>query len=183
MILQDLNTHVLLIYDQPEPRPVVLKSATYSIGRDKHNPIVIQHRVISRQHALLLRLPLPSSGSHRYRIIDGDSSGKASLNGLSVNGVECKAQDLNPNDIITLGSLIQIKYQVLNVPSNRKYFDYLKLQDTAYQSIKAKSLSLNVARVDNEDVQPGDLSTDQDILSLEDFDDDFYPTELFNGLG
>jgi pSer/pThr/pTyr-binding forkhead associated (FHA) protein len=178
---ENTNSHVLIIYDQPEPRQFLLKSATYSIGRDKHNSIVIPNRGISRQHALLLRMPLPEQRGYRYRILDGNASGKASLNGISINGVTCTNCDLMPGDKILIGGLVQIEYQVLSIPTSGKYFDYLKIQDPAYQSIKAKSVNPSETFVNLEEFQLNELmSISQNVLTLEDLEDDTPATELFN---
>jgi pSer/pThr/pTyr-binding forkhead associated (FHA) protein len=178
---ENTDSHVLIIYDQPEPRQFLLKSATYSIGRDKHNSIVIPNRGISRQHALMLRMPLPEQRGYRYRIIDGNASGKASLNGISVNEVACSNHDLVPGDRILIGGLVQIEYQVLSIPTNGKYFDYLKIQDPAYQSIKTKSVNPSETFVNLEEFQLNELmSISQNVLTLEELEDDTPATELFN---
>jgi pSer/pThr/pTyr-binding forkhead associated (FHA) protein len=181
MKTENLDSHVLVIHDQSEPRQFHLKAATYSLGRDKHNSIVLPDRGISRQHALLLRMPLAANAGYRYRIIDGNAAGKASLNGISINGVECTQHDLVPGDRILIGGSIQIEYQMLNVPSSGKYFDYLKIQDPTYQSIKAKALNPRATLINIEDFELNELiSINQSVLTLDDLDDDVPPTELFN---
>ncbi len=178
---ENTDSHVLMIYDQPEPRQFLLTSATYSLGRDKHNSIVIPNRGISRQHALLLRMPLPEQKGYRYRIIDGNSSGRASLNGISVNGGACTSHDLTPGDRILIGGLVQIEYQVLSIPASGKYFDYLKIQDPTYHSIKAKPVSPSETFVNIEDFQLNELmSVSQNVITLEELEDDTPVTELFN---
>jgi pSer/pThr/pTyr-binding forkhead associated (FHA) protein len=178
---ENTDSHILIIHDQPEPRQFLLKSATYSIGRDKHNSIVIPNRGISRQHALLLRMPLPNRAGYRYRILDGNSSGKPSLNGISINGAECKHNDLEAGDVILIGGLIQIEYKITSIPSSGKYFDYLKIQDPNYQSIKAKPISPSETFVNLEELQMSALlSMEQSLLTMEDFEDDVPATELFN---
>jgi pSer/pThr/pTyr-binding forkhead associated (FHA) protein len=180
MSQDSINCHVLRIYDQPEPRQILLKAATYSLGRDKHSSIVIPNRGISRQHALLLRMPLSVNAGYRYRIIDGNASGSPSLNGISINGVECTQHDLVHGDKILLGGLAQIEYQILSLPAHGKDLEHLKLQVPSYQSIKAKPLSASATFVNIENFQVSDLlSTGQDILTLEPFEDDLPPTEMF----
>ncbi|MCG9889876.1 MAG: FHA domain-containing protein [Thermosynechococcaceae cyanobacterium MS004] len=177
---QTLESHVLVIHDQPEPRRVLLKSATYSIGRDKRNSIVIPNRAISRQQALLLRLPNPKQGGYRYRILDGNATGKPSLNGLSVNNKECTFHDLNPGDLILLGNLIRVNYEVLNVASDAKYFDYLKIQTPEYQSIRTEPISPRATII--AELQRTAIPTmNQPILDNWD-EDDSMATELFNGV-
>jgi pSer/pThr/pTyr-binding forkhead associated (FHA) protein len=174
-----MDSHILRIYDQPEPRQVLLKSATYSLGRDKHNSIVIPNGGISRQHALLLRMPLPANAGYRYRIIDGNASGSPSLNGISINGVECTQYDLVAGDRIVLGGLIRIDYQILKLPNGIEELGGLKIKAPAYQSIKAKPLSASATFVNIDNFQVSELmKTGQDILTLDEFSDDLPPTEM-----
>ncbi len=137
---QQTPRHVLLIHDQPEPRQVLLEGATYSIGRDKRNSITIVNKAISRQHALLLRVPTPQPGQYRYRIFDGNAAGKPSLNGMRVNGEKCTSQDLKPGDIVLLGDAIRIEYRLLAIPTGT-YMQYLNIQTPEQQRLKAKPLS------------------------------------------
>jgi pSer/pThr/pTyr-binding forkhead associated (FHA) protein len=176
---QNTESHVLVIHDQPEPRRVLLNSATYSIGRDQRNSIVVPDSSISRQQALLLRMPTSQPGSYRYRILDGNSAGKPSLNGLSVNGKECSTHDLSPGDTILLGNLIRIDYQVLNVASSGKYFDYLKIQTPEYRSIREQPVSPQ-GTLTAEFPKPATPAEAQPIIENWEDDDDFIPTELFN---
>jgi pSer/pThr/pTyr-binding forkhead associated (FHA) protein len=181
-----MDNHILRIYDQPEPRQILLKAATYSLGRDKHNSIVIPNRGISRQHALLLRMPLPANAGYRYRIIDGNAVGNPSLNGISINGVECTQHDLSPGDRIFIGGLIQIDYQILSLPNGRQDLGPLRIQTPSYQSIKAKPVSASTTFVNIENFQVSELlRTGQDVLTLDEFVDDQFvddlpPTEMFD---
>jgi pSer/pThr/pTyr-binding forkhead associated (FHA) protein len=177
---QKTESHVLVIHDQPEPRRVLLQSATYSLGRDQRNSIVIPDRAISRQQALLLRMPNPQKGGYNYRILDGNSTGKPSLNGLCVNGKECSIHDLVPGDTILLGNLIRIDYQILQVASSGKYFDYLKIQVPERQSLRAQPTSTHATII--AELQRTALQTEEQPMgeTWEDGDDDVIPTELFN---
>lgn len=176
-----LDSHILRIYDQPEPRQILLKAATYSLGRDKHNSIVIANGGISRQHALLLRMPLPAHSGYRYRIIDGNAAGNPSLNGISINGIECTQHDLLAGDRIILGGLVQIDYQILRLPSGGKDLDRFSIHTPSYQSIKAKPLSSSATLVNIDNFQVSELiRTSQDVLTLDEFVDDLPPTETFN---
>jgi pSer/pThr/pTyr-binding forkhead associated (FHA) protein len=78
------DRHVLVINDG-QRRAYALEAAAYSIGRDPSNAIVLKSESISRQHALLLRVPAPGKLKYQYRLIDGNSLGKVSANGLFVN--------------------------------------------------------------------------------------------------
>ena len=174
---QNAESHVLVIHDQPNPRRVLLQSATYSVGRDKRNSIVIPNRAISRQQALLLRMPNPKTGSYRYRILDGNSTGKPSLNGLCINGKDCSIHDLTPGDTILLGNLIRVDYQITQVASSGKYFDYLKIQVPEHQSLRAQPVSPHVTLI--AELQRTELQTEEH--PHDDWEeDDIIPTELFN---
>jgi pSer/pThr/pTyr-binding forkhead associated (FHA) protein len=174
---QNAESHILVIHDQPTPRRVLLESATYSVGRDKRNSIVIPNRAISRQQALLLRMPNPQKGSYRYRILDGNSTGKPSLNGLCVNGKDCSIHDLTPGDTILLGNLIRIDYQIMQVASSGKYFDYLKIQVPEHQSLRAQPVSSHVTLI--AELQRTELQSEEHLNDNWETDD-INPTELFN---
>lgn len=78
--------HLLIVHDDDGSRAIALEAATYSIGRDPSNAIVLKSKTVSRRHAILLRLPNPATKGYRYRLIDGDAQGNRSANGTRVNG-------------------------------------------------------------------------------------------------
>ncbi len=169
------ESHVLVIHDQveAEPRRVLLQSATHSIGRDKRNSVMIASHTISRQHALLLRMPNAERGSYRYRILDGDSMGKPSLNGISVNGVRCSTYDLSDGDLILLGNQVRIEYQILSISSSEKYFDYLNIQVPKHQSIRVRPESAKTT------MSKPQTAIELEPPSVENWADDITPTQLF----
>lgn len=77
--------HLLVIQDDSGSRAIALEAATYSLGRDPSNAIVLHSKTVSRRHAILLRLPNPETKGYRYRLMDGDSKGNRSANGTRVN--------------------------------------------------------------------------------------------------
>lgn len=105
---------LLVIKDRRGKRTLVLEAATYSIGRDPANSIVLHSNLISRQHALLLRVPMPDA-SHLFRIIDGNLQGKRSTNGLMVNGQRCFSHDLKLGDVLMLGDVQASYYATTNL--------------------------------------------------------------------
>lgn len=107
-MLQQQIHQLLVIKDRGGKRTIVLEAATYSIGRDPANSIVLHSNLISRQHALLLRVPMPND-SNLFRIFDGNLQGKRSTNGLMVNGQRCFSHDLKPGDVLMLGD-VQASY-------------------------------------------------------------------------
>ena len=68
--------HLLLIQDPKGQRTLPLLEATYSLGRDLRNAIVLYSRSVSRQHAILLRVTIPNTDQYGFRIIDGNFQGK-----------------------------------------------------------------------------------------------------------
>ncbi len=126
--------HVLVIDDDQGRRAVALNAATYSIGRDPNSAIVIHSAAISRQHALLLRLP-QKTGQYIYRLLDGNIEGKRSTNGLSVNGEKCLAWDLKDGDQILLGDQVRMQYCIRQL-SDEDFQQYL--QTVGFRSVKAE---------------------------------------------
>jgi PAS domain S-box-containing protein len=102
--------HLLVIEDCKGKRTIVLESATCSIGRDPSNSIVLHSSKISRNHAMLLRLTIPNTTNHQFRIIDGNLQGKRSTNGISVNGHRCSSHNLQHGDEIMFGSEVRARY-------------------------------------------------------------------------
>ncbi|AFY73699.1 FHA domain-containing protein [Synechococcus sp. PCC 7502] len=107
------NTHTLLITDTKGTRKVALKELKYTLGRDISNNISINSKYVSRQHAVLLRIPGSIAGTHLYRIIDGDLSGKPSVNGVIINGnTKVASYELSHGDVISLAPDAQITYLI-----------------------------------------------------------------------
>ena len=50
------SRHILIIREGDHEQLVTLNDTTYSIGRHHANSIVIENSVVSRQHAILLRI-------------------------------------------------------------------------------------------------------------------------------
>ena len=105
--------HLLIVDDLDGRRTVILDAATYSIGRDKTNPIVLNSKMVSRQHAILLRVTSPETSTHLFRIIDGDLQGKRSTNGLLINGRRLFSHDLKHGDTVVFGNDVKAKYYIL----------------------------------------------------------------------
>lgn len=128
--------HVLVVDDLQGRRAFGLDAATYSIGRDPTNAIVLQGEGISRQHAILLRVP--GSDGYRYRIMDGNSSGKPSMNGISINNERCVSHDLENKDVIGFANTVKAQYYITFM-SDQEYAKYT--QSAGYRSIKSEIVS------------------------------------------
>ncbi|NJM64493.1 MAG: FHA domain-containing protein [Acaryochloris sp. RU_4_1] len=129
--------HVLVISDGKR-RAIALDSAAYSIGRDESNAIVLDSATISRKHAILLRLPTPGQNTYRYRLMDGDSAGNRSANGVFVNGKRCSSQELVDGDQIGLGREIKASYMVVSM-GEAEFIRYL--ESTDFQSLKSDAVN------------------------------------------
>jgi len=116
--------HFLVIEDNQGKRLFPLRAASYSLGRDSRNSIILHSKSISRQHALLLRITLSSSESGHYvfRVLDGNLRGKRSTNGLFVNGERCLSHDLRHGDLIEFGTpSVSVHYHTLTNLSDLEY--------------------------------------------------------------
>jgi FHA domain len=119
-------------------RAIALEAAAYSIGRDPSNAIVIDVDTISRQHAILLRVPVPGKSQYRYRVIDGNSDGKASANGVFINDQKVSSRDLNNGDVIRFGQTLEASY--LTVLMGEAEFNQY-LEGISYHSLKSEMVN------------------------------------------
>ncbi|WP_099799036.1 histidine kinase dimerization/phospho-acceptor domain-containing protein [Parathermosynechococcus lividus] len=121
--------HLLVLEDTAGRRPILLEAATYSIGRDPTNSIVLHSKMVSRQHGLLLRVTSPESNSYLFRLIDGDLQGKRSTNGILVNGQRTIAHDLRSGDMIVFGGDVRARYLTLTNLTNEEFSDFCQSTD------------------------------------------------------
>ncbi|MEM9137940.1 MAG: FHA domain-containing protein [Cyanobacteria bacterium P01_F01_bin.42] len=129
---ENQERHVLII-NTGNRRAYALEAAAYSIGRDTTNAIVLDFDTVSRQHALLLRVPNPNSKRYSYRIIDGNTDGKVSANGIYINGKPVKSQSLNNGDTVEFGQHVKAAYLTLSM-GEAEFVNYL--ESISYQSLK-----------------------------------------------
>jgi diguanylate cyclase (GGDEF)-like protein len=113
--------HLLLIQDPKGQRTLPLLEATYSLGRDLRNAIVLYSRSVSRQHAILLRVTIPNTDQYGFRIIDGNFQGKKSTNGLFINGNKCLNHNLQNGDIIIFDNNTSAKYYIITNISEQAF--------------------------------------------------------------
>ncbi len=109
---QHNQNHLLIIEDDQGRKEFNLDSPVYSIGRDARCDIRLFSQFASRRHAMLIRLPR-EDGSSYYRIVDGDSKGILSANGLLINGRKIPAHDLKNEDEIVFGPQVRAIYYFL----------------------------------------------------------------------
>jgi pSer/pThr/pTyr-binding forkhead associated (FHA) protein len=129
--------HVLVINDGKR-RAIALEAAAYSLGRDSSNAIVLNVDTISRQHAMLLRLPVPGTRQYRYRVIDGNTQGKPSANGVFINGTPCRSQEIENGDIVRFGHTVEASYLTVSM-GDEEFANYL--ESISYQSLKSDTIN------------------------------------------
>lgn len=110
--------HSLQVSSPEGSQHIALKEGTYSIGRIPGNSIVINSPEISKQHAILLRITVPDSDHHVFRLVDGNLKGKSSTNGLFVNGVRRSSHILRHGDEIVFGVQTKAVYACTSKPES-----------------------------------------------------------------
>lgn len=122
--------HLLVLQDLQGQRTIPLLEATYSLGRDLRNAIVLHSRSVSRQHAILLRVTVPETDQYGFQVIDGNFKGKRSTNGLFINGTKCFSHKLQHGDIISFGNhQAQAKYYAISNLSEQAFSESCKAED------------------------------------------------------
>jgi pSer/pThr/pTyr-binding forkhead associated (FHA) protein len=104
------QNHLLIVEDNKGSQDYILDSPVYSIGRDPKCDIHLVSQFVSRRHATLIRFS-NEDGTYYYRIVDGNSKGKLSANGLLVNGRKVQAHDLQDGDEVVFGPQVCAQYR------------------------------------------------------------------------
>jgi pSer/pThr/pTyr-binding forkhead associated (FHA) protein len=102
--------HVLIVMDGKGQKEIVLKNANYTLGRGQNCDILLQSQFVSRHHATLFKRT-DKEGEQYYRIVDGDSSGKVSVNGLLINNRKVLFHDLKDGDKVVFGPQVSAVYE------------------------------------------------------------------------
>jgi pSer/pThr/pTyr-binding forkhead associated (FHA) protein len=113
MPIESQHNHLIIIEDEKGRRNFTLDQATYSIGRDPKCDLQLISQFVSRHHATLVKKNIEGSEDFRYQIVDGNAKGKASVNGLLVNGRKVQNHDLKNEDIIVFGPRVRAIYYLL----------------------------------------------------------------------
>lgn len=102
--------HILIVMDGKGQKEIVLKNPTYTLGRGNNCDILLQSQFVSRHHATLFKRT-NKEGEQYYRIVDGDSSGKVSVNGLLINNRKILFHDLKDGDKVVFGPQVSAVYE------------------------------------------------------------------------
>ncbi len=105
---------VLVIEDQIGKRAILLDNIYYSIGRAPTNHIRLFDSFVSREHALLIRIPDEEGEGYTYRVFDGNSGAKRSTNGVFVNGQPIQSHSLRPQDRVGFGPQVKVMVTTLD---------------------------------------------------------------------
>ena len=101
--------HILVVTDGKGHREIQLKNDVYSLGRGVQCDIVLQSQFVSRHHATLIKR---TEEEHSYyRIVDGNSEGKTSVNGLLINDKKVRFHDLKQGDRVIFGPQVEAVYE------------------------------------------------------------------------
>ena len=146
--------HWLEIEDDRGQRTVILEATTCTIGRDSTNSIVLHSILVSRQHAILLRMTTPETDTHLFRLIDGNLQGKRSTNGIAVNNQVCFSHDLKHGDSIVFGGDVSAKYC-----NNANLTDESRLRSGEAEEVTGVLAKLRSTAVHNNLASYGQLET------------------------
>ncbi|NCQ42007.1 MAG: FHA domain-containing protein, partial [Cyanobacteria bacterium] len=153
--------HILSLESGPWKKTFFLDKNIYSIGRNSSNSLAIHHRVISRNHASLIKVTY-GNFNHEFQcqsifwIIDGDLKGNKSTNGIYVNGKQCNFHQLQPGDLIFLGGIeVKAKYDIVDLQT-RTFFSL---------SSESKNSLINFENLDNK--QSLAIIKDEDVKLFE----------------
>lgn len=146
--------HWLEIEDDRGQRTVILEATTCTIGRDSTNSIVLHSILVSRQHAILLRMTTPETDTHLFRLIDGNLQGKRSTNGIAVNNQVCFSHDLKHGDSIVFGGDVSAKYC-----NNANLADESRLRSGEAEEVTGVLAKLRSTAVHNNLASYGQLET------------------------
>lgn len=101
--------HILIVTDGKGHREIRLQNEIYTLGRGVNCNILLQSQFVSRHHATLMRHNREEKTY--YQIIDGDAQGKASVNGLLINGRKIRFHNLESGDKVIFGPQVEAVYQ------------------------------------------------------------------------
>lgn len=101
----------LVVEDDHGKRDIILERDQYRLGRDPKSDICLHSQFASRQHAVITKV-FEGDGSYAYHITDGDLDGKASTNGLLINGQKYRTWELKPEDVIVFGPKVRATYRL-----------------------------------------------------------------------
>lgn len=116
---QPLILHQLVFNSTTFKKTVHLHESLYSIGRHPSSSIVIPSLKLSRHHATLVKYIVDDH--ELFCIVDGDTHGKRSTNGIYVNGQKYLEYELKHGDTVVFPGDIRATYQIVHGADNSYY--------------------------------------------------------------
>ncbi|BAQ66392.1 EAL domain-containing protein [Geminocystis sp. NIES-3709] len=157
--------HILAVESGTWKKNFFLDKNTYSIGRNSTNSFIINHRVISRNHASLIKVTYFSQkDSHQsesiFWLVDGDLKGNRSTNGIYVNGKQCFSHLLKPGDIVFFGGIeVKAKYDIVNLET-KTFFSFNSQEQISIfneEMSEFESTDLSLPVIENKDLEKFEL--------------------------
>jgi len=103
--------HVLVVKDRNGPKAYWLTAPMYTLGRETNNSIRLDSAFVSRYHAVLVKMPAPTTPvGFIYQLLDGDTEGNPSTNGVAVNNRRIDYHELQDGDDIRFSADVTAHY-------------------------------------------------------------------------
>lgn len=146
--------HILSLELSTGKKTFLLEKNFYSVGRSSSNSIIINHRVTSRHHSLIIKAVYHRQKENKndtaFWILDGDWKGKKSRNGLFINTQKIDFHKLVPGDIIIFGGIeIRAKYDIVDIQSKELFSVLEKKHITEIPSCSPTDDTSNFHNVSN----------------------------------
>lgn len=108
---------IVVVQDSQGLRQVAIEGDRLTVGRASNCDLRLFSKFASRCHAVMIKEPTSAkSGSGWcYRLRDGDLSGQASTNGITVNGKKVKEHVLESGDLVHFGPKVWFRYFITAV--------------------------------------------------------------------
>lgn len=157
--------HILAVESGTWKKNFFLDKNSYSIGRNSTNSLIINHRVISRNHSSLIKATyLSQKDSNQeenlFWIVDGDLKGNRSTNGIYVNGKQCLCHRLKPGDVIFFGGIeVKAKYDIIDLETKTFFSTNPEKQVSIFtqEANDIDALTLSLPIIKNKDLEKFEL--------------------------
>lgn len=157
--------HILAVESGTWKKNFFLDKNSYSIGRNSTNSLIINHRVISRNHSSLIKVTYSSQKDSNQKenlfwIVDGDLKGNRSTNGIYVNGKQCLCHALKPGDVIFFGGIeVKAKYDIIDLESKTFFSANPEKQVSIFtqETDEINNSTLSLPIIKNQDLEKFEL--------------------------
>ncbi|WP_017324618.1 FHA domain-containing protein [Synechococcus sp. PCC 7336] len=124
---RSLSPQVFVLRDRAGKRALILQDEEYTIGRSSKCSIRLFDPFISRCHAYLRRIDR-GNGQFHYLLVDGNTEGHRSANGMFINDAPAQSRLLRVGDVINFGPQVTaLLWKAHDIPTAE-----LELLETAF---------------------------------------------------